>query len=80
MYITAYIKMTLVFGCLDGSVDKHPTLDFDSGHDLTVRGIEPHIGLWADSVEPAWDYLSPSVSLPLSHLYLTTYLPNIGLV
>ena len=24
---------------------KHPTLDFGSGHDLTVPGIEPHVGL-----------------------------------
>ena len=39
---------------------KHLTLDFSSGHDLTVRGFEPHIGFCADSVEPAWD------SLPLS--------------
>ena len=40
------------------------TLDFGSGHDLTVREFEPHIGLRTDSVEPAWDSLSPS--LPLS--------------
>ena len=32
---------------------KHPTLDFDSGHDLMVREIEPHMGLHADSTEPA---------------------------
>ena len=37
------------------------TLDFSSGHDLTVCGIGPHIRLRADSVEPAWD------SLPTSH-------------
>ena len=29
------------------------TLDFSSGHDLTVPEIEPHIGLCADSIEPA---------------------------
>ena len=48
----------------------HPTPDFSSGHDLTVCGIEPHIGLYTDSVEPAWDSLSPSLSAPahaLSH-------------
>ena len=33
---------------------KRPTLGFSSGHDLMVRGIEP-------SVEPAWDFLSPSL-------------------
>ena len=29
------------------------TLDFGSGHDLTVRGFEPRVGFWADSAEPA---------------------------
>ena len=42
-----------------------PTLDLGSGHDLRVGEIEPHIGLYAVSVEPAWDSLSPSLSLPL---------------
>ena len=43
---------------------KRPTLGFVSGHDLTVRGFEPRVGLCADSVEPAWDSLSPSLSAP----------------
>ena len=30
----------------------HLTLDFSSGHDLTVREFEPHVGLHADSSEP----------------------------
>ena len=42
----------------------HPTLDFGSGHHLTVREFEPHIGLCADRAEPAWDCLSPSLSAP----------------
>ena len=46
---------------------KCPTHDFNSGHDLMVRGIKPHIGLCADSSEPAWDSLSPSLSLPHVH-------------
>ena len=44
---------------------KHLTLGFGSGHDLTVSEVEPHIGLCADSMEPAWDFslpVSPSVS------------------
>ena len=41
---------------------KHPTLGFTSGHDLTVREIEPRVRLCADSVEPTWDSLSPSLS------------------
>ena len=45
----------------------HLTLDFRSGHDLTVRGIEPHLGLCADNVEPTWDSLS-SLSAPSVHI------------
>ena len=41
------------------------TLDFHSGHDFTVGGMEPHLGLLADSVESAWDSLSLSLSLSL---------------
>ena len=44
---------------------KHPILDCGSSHDLMVCGIEPRIGLCADSAEPAWDSLSPSLSAPL---------------
>ena len=40
---------------------KRLTLDFGSGHDLTVHELESHVGLCADSVEPAWDSLSPSL-------------------
>ena len=32
---------------------EHLTLDFSLGHDLTVRGFEPHVGLSADNTEPA---------------------------
>ena len=42
---------------------KHPTLNCGSGPDLTVRGIEPHVGLCADSAEPAWNSLFLSLSL-----------------
>ena len=40
---------------------KCPTLDLGSGHDLTVREFKPHIRLCTDSVEPAWDSVSPSL-------------------
>ena len=43
-----------------------PTLDFASGHDLTVPGFEPCIRLHADSVDSAW-ILSLSVPLPCLH-------------
>ena len=41
---------------------KHPTLDFSSGHDLSVSGSEPCTALCTDSVQPAWDSLSPPLS------------------
>ena len=40
---------------------KRPTLDLSSGHDLSVRELEPCVGLLADSVELAWDSVSPSL-------------------
>ena len=40
------------------------TLDLGSGHDLPVREIEPRVRLCADSVDPAWDSLSGSLSAP----------------
>ena len=43
---------------------KHVTLDFGSGHDLEVREFEPCIELCADSAEPDWDSLSPSLFAP----------------
>ena len=43
---------------------KGPTLDFGSGRDLTVYEFEPCTGLCTDSVEPAWDSLSSSLSAP----------------
>ena len=42
------------------------TLDFGSGHDLTVHGVEPCVRLGADISEPAWDSLSASPPLVLS--------------
>ena len=46
---------------------KHATLDFSSGHDLTVFEIEPHVGLYDDSAEPTLNSLSLPLSLPLPH-------------
>ena len=43
---------------------KHLTPDFSSGHDLMVCEFKPQIGFCADSVEPAWDSPSPSLSAP----------------
>ena len=51
----------LSLGYLVAQSVKHPSLDFGSGHDLTIHGIEPCLGLGADSAESA--SLSLSVSL-----------------
>ena len=45
---------------------KRLTLDFGSGHDLRLCELEPHIGLCAESVDPAWIPLSVSLSLSLA--------------
>ena len=55
-----------VKGRLGGSVVKRLTLDFTSGRDLTVQEIKPWVGSHADSMEAAWNSLSPSLSLSLS--------------
>ena len=41
--------------------------DLSSGHDITVREFEPHDGLCAVIVEPAWDPFS--FCLPLPHSF-----------
>ena len=46
------------------------TLNFGSGHDLTVGEFEPRIGLLTDRAEPAWDSPSPSFSVPSPALSL----------
>ena len=45
---------------------EHPTLDLRSGYGLTVRGFKARVRLCIDSVEPAWDSVSPSLCLSLS--------------
>ena len=40
---------------------RRPTLDFGSGHDLTVREFEPRIGYCTGGWEPAWNSVSPSL-------------------
>ena len=45
---------------------KRLTLGLSSGHDLMVRGTEPHVRLSSDRAESVWDILSLSLSLSLS--------------
>ena len=54
---------------------KRPTLDFGSDHNLTVREIKPRAGLCAESIEPAWDSLSPFLSAPP----LFAHIPSLSL-
>ena len=58
----------MFLGHLGGSVSWAP--DFSSGHDFTVREFKPLVGsvLTAQSLEPAVDSVSPSLS---SHPLLT---------
>ena len=47
---------------------KHLTLGFTSGHDHTFGEFEPRVGLSeADSIELAWNSLSPSLCSSLAH-------------
>ena len=47
-------------------VVKHLTLNFSSGHDLTVHEIKPQEGIHTNSAKSAWDSLSLSLSPSLS--------------
>ena len=56
------ITSLLRWGAWVAQSGKRPTLDFSSGHNLTVCGFQPHVGLCTNSTEHAQD----SLSLPLS--------------
>ena len=62
------IKMK-TWGSWMAQLVKQMTLDFSSGHDLLVQEFEPRVRLHANSVEPAWD--SPSLSLSPATLPLS---------
>ena len=53
VFIRFYIKVVLAWGTWVAQSVRHPTIDFSSGHDLTVCEMEPHIRLCTDSVESA---------------------------
>ena len=57
---------------------EHLTLDFGSGHDLTVRGIEPHVKLYAGGVELDWDSVHLSLPFTLLSLSLSLSLSKIN--
>ena len=53
---------------------KYLTLDFGSGHDLTVMKLSPLFGLLADNMDPAWDSLSLCFAPPLLMCFFFFYL------
>ena len=54
--------------------------DFGSGHDLMVHEFEPHVGLHAaQSLEPALNSVSPSLSLPLPSLHARARMLSLSL-
>ena len=63
------LRFTVMVDTL-GTVESYAgmTLDLGSGHDLTVYGFEPRVGLCADSVEPVWNSLSPSLCPSPTHM------------
>ena len=64
-YLTCMVfKITFSEGTWVAQLVKRLTLDFGSGHHLVVWEFEPCIGLYIESVEPASDSLSFSLSLP----------------
>ena len=67
-HLHTYLKMVKGFGAWVAQLVKHTIhLVFGSGHDLTVGGSEHHVWLCADSVEPAWDSLAPSLCPSPAH-------------
>ena len=59
------LENVVILGRLGGSVSE--ASDLGSGHDLTALGLSPASGSvrTAQSLEPASDSVSPSLSLPL---------------
>ena len=75
--------MTTTKGAWVAQSGKCLTLGFGSGHDLTVHGFKPFVGLCADSVEPAWDCLSlplclffPPCACASAHTHTDSLSPN----
>ena len=58
---------------------ERPALDFGSGHELMVCEFEPRIRLCADRAEPAWNFLSLSLSLSLSPPLPHSFKPSLTL-
>ena len=53
MVVLRLNKLVKTWGIWVAQSVKLLILDFDSGHDLIVHEIDPHVGLCADNEEPA---------------------------
>ena len=62
-YVSLKNKKKKIQGTWVAQSVKHPAIDVSSGPGLTVRGFKPRIRLCADSLEPASNSVSPSLSL-----------------
>ena len=67
-FVLVAYQIWSLWGAWVAQLVKRPALGFSSGGDRATCEFEPHSGLFADSPEPAWDSLSPSLSAspPLS--------------
>ena len=58
VFLGVWASLKIIIGAPGGLSRLRFQLSFGSGHDLTVRGSESHIGLCTDGAKPAWDSLS----------------------
>ena len=66
------LKQLKTRGAWVAQLVKRPTLDFCSGHDLTVHGFKPRVGfVW--TVQSLFGILSPSLSPPPSLLQAVSF-------
>ena len=68
----SWFEETETWGTWVAQLVKCPTLGLCSGHDLTVHEFKPHIMLYVDNTEPAWDSLS-LLSDPPPLVYTRTF-------
>ena len=58
------ISAKKLWGTWVAQLVKRQTLDFASGHDLTLLGFKPCMALCDAGTDPVWDSLSLSLPLP----------------
>ena len=78
-YLIQSSKLPYHWGPWVAQLVKWAILDFGSGHDFTVHGIKPQVGLCDDSTQPAWDSLYPFLSLTASSLVACAHSHSLSL-